>query len=49
MITLKFSKFHKWKNLEVIELKSYKDFFEYYIKNYQKGLIFNVVDDGNTK
>jgi len=49
MITLNFSKFYKWQNLEVVELKSYKDFFDFYIKSSKKGLIFNVVDDGNTK
>jgi len=49
MITLKFSKFYKWKNIEVIELKTYKEFFEFYIGNVGKGCIFDVKDDKNTK
>lgn len=49
MITVKFCKFHKWNNLEVIELKTFRDFFDFYIKNAKKGLIFDVKDDGNTK
>ncbi|WP_157833846.1 hypothetical protein [Ruminiclostridium josui] len=49
MITLKFSKHHNWNNLEVIELKTFKDFFDFYIKNYNKGLIYDVKDDGATK
>lgn len=49
MITLKFSKFHNWNNLEVVELETFKDFFDFYIKNSSKGLIYDVVDDGDTK
>jgi hypothetical protein len=49
MITLKFCKWCEWQNLEVVELETYKDFFEYYYKNSGKGCIFDVKDDGDTK
>lgn len=49
MITLTFCKWCEWQNHEVVELHSYKEFFEFYVKNAEKGCIFNVKDDGDTK
>ncbi|OPX46414.1 hypothetical protein CLHUN_02300 [Ruminiclostridium hungatei] len=49
MIKLCFCKWHEWQNLEVVELKTYKDFFDFYIKNSGKGCIFDVKDDENTE
>lgn len=49
MITLKFCRWYDLKNSKVIRLHSYKEFFEFFIKNAQKGCIFDVKDDGNTK
>ncbi len=49
MIKLNFCKWCKWLNLEIVELQSYKDFFRFYLENAEKGCIFDVEDDGNTK
>ena len=49
MITLKFCKWHEWQNLEVVELQTYKEFFEFYVENYEKGCIFDVQNGGETK
>lgn len=49
MIKLQFCKWHDWNNLKVIELHSYKEFFEFFLKNHQEGCIWDVKDDGNTK
>lgn len=49
MITLKFCKWFEWRNLEVIELETYKDFFKFYVENSEKGCIFDVRDDKGTR
>lgn len=50
MITLKFCKWCEWQNLEVIELQTYKEFFDFYIENAEKGCIFDVqVEEGKNK
>lgn len=48
MITLKFCKWCEWLNLEVVELHSYKEFFNFYVRNAKKGCIFDIQDDGKT-
>jgi hypothetical protein len=48
MITAKFSPQCKISELEVFEFKTYKEFFEWYIKHYNKGAIYGVKDDGET-
>lgn len=42
MITLKFCKWYDLRNFDIIILKDYKDFFEFYITNADKGCIFDV-------
>lgn len=42
MITLKFCRGFDWYNIEIIELESYRDFFLFYIKNHDKGIIYDV-------
>ncbi len=42
MIILKFCKGFDWNNIEMIELHSYKEFFIFYMKNHDKGLIYDV-------
>lgn len=42
MIKLKFCKWYDWDNLEIIELETYKEFFDFYIENADKGCIFDV-------
>lgn len=42
MITLKFCKEFNLDNIEFIELKSFEDFFYFYQRNYDKGLIYDV-------
>ncbi len=49
MITLKFCKWCEWQNLEIIRLKTYKEFFNFYVRNAERGCIFDVKDDGNTE
>jgi hypothetical protein len=49
MIKLKFSKWCKTNNFDILEFNTYKEFFEFFIKNYQKGCIHSVEDDGDTK
>ena len=42
MITLKFCRGCEWGNTEYVELKSYKDFFLFYMENHDKGIIYDV-------
>lgn len=49
MIRINFCKWHEWQNLEVVELQTYKEFFDFYVANSDKGCILDVRDDGNTK
>lgn len=42
MITLLFCKEFNLDNIELIELKSFEDFFYFYQENYDKGLIYDV-------
>ncbi len=42
MIKLKFCKWYDWNNLEIIKFASYKEFFDFYIENADKGCIFDV-------
>lgn len=42
MIILKFCKWHELKNLKIIKLRTYKEFFDFYIENHEKGCIFDV-------
>ena len=49
MITLKFCKWHDWNNLEIFELKTYQEFFDFYVENAENGCIFDVKDDRNIK
>lgn len=49
MITLKFCKWHNMKNMQTFGFNTYKEFFDFYVKNANEGCVFNVKDDGNTK
>ena len=49
MITVKFSPRSKLSEVEVFELKTYKEFFKWYLKHCNKGAIYSVKDDGYTK
>lgn len=42
MITLKFAKEFDWNDIETIELNSFEEFFFYYMKNHDKGCIYDV-------
>lgn len=42
MITLKFALQAKLSEVKTVELASYKEFFDFYIKNNDKGIIFDV-------
>lgn len=49
MITLKFAVGCNAKKVEDKQFETYKEFFEFYVANNDKGIIFAVKDDGNTK
>lgn len=49
MITFKFYKKCLLRRERKIRVKTYKDFFEFFIKNYNNGVIYDLKDDGNTK
>ncbi len=49
MITVKFSPFSKLSVVEVFYLMTYKEFFEWYLKHCNRGAIYGVKDDGQTK
>jgi hypothetical protein len=48
MITAKFALQAKLKTIKSFEFNSYKEFFDFYITYNEKGIIFNVQDDGGT-
>lgn len=41
-IILSFCKEFDWNNVELIELHSFEEFFWFYVKNCEKGLIYDV-------
>lgn len=42
MIVFKYCRNYDLDNLEVVELKTYKDFFDFFVEHYQKGAIYDV-------
>lgn len=48
MITLKFSPQNKLSEVEPFKFATYKEFFDWYIKHYDKGAIYGIKDDGGT-
>ncbi len=42
MITLKFCKDFDCRNVRIIELDSYKSFFDFYMENNNRGIIYDV-------
>ena len=41
-ITLKFCRGFDWYNVELVELNSFKEFFWFFVRNSEKGLIYDV-------
>lgn len=48
MIKAKFSPQSKLSEVEVCTFKTYKEFFNWFIKHYKKGAIYGVMDDEET-
>lgn len=49
MITIKFYQYCRNDMLTTVKLDTYKEFFEFFLKNSEKGCIYKVKDDGKTK
>jgi hypothetical protein len=48
MISLKFAPQANLRKVELVELLDYKAFFDFYISHYDKGIMFDVKEDGKT-
>lgn len=49
MITFKFYKHCLLRRERKIRVKTYKEFYEFFLKNYNKGAIYDLKDDEYTK
>lgn len=49
MITGKFSPQSKLSEIEPFKFATYKEFFEWYVENCEKGAIYGIMDDGYTE
>jgi hypothetical protein len=49
MITFKFYEQCKLKKVKTIKLETYKDFFDFFVQNSEKGCIYDVKEIGKTK